>query len=71
VSKKSGNPVSGPKWVNVISANQIWRQINSGQVSLKRINRFMNAEELDPKAVSHEESKDAAVSVRQKLRSPL
>ena len=33
--------------------------IDQTYVSLKRINRFMNADELDPDAVSHDESHDA------------
>ena len=35
----------------------------SGQVSMKRINRYMNAEELDPTSVSHDVNHKDVVSV--------
>jgi ABC-type transport system involved in cytochrome bd biosynthesis fused ATPase/permease subunit len=33
-------------------------------VSMKRINKYMNSEELDPKAISHNKSKKEAVVIK-------
>ena len=53
-------PITNTQWGNLILKTIFFFAVQC-QVSLKRINKFINSEELDPDAVSHDKATEAMV----------